>query len=358
MAVKGRVVGKPAAQQPGPMLPGVNSKKRPGPTADLTEYEPGTATSGLGEQLAAKLAEQAALVVEPQAPKTIPQPMAVKPPRTSSAPAIPQSRPMAPTAQQARPMATPPVRPPVHAAPVLEDGVLKEALTAPATLSSIVEQVTRCPPGYSRIEVPSRCKPYKAKGVTDIFVRPLLVEDAWAIASAVEANDYTSVIDALQPAVVQDLRDLTEPDFTYIRYWLRINSYKRSPYTFRWLSRYGNRLQRVLSMANLETIELKLTDEEIAEYAAKGICFPTVRDAEAIANAKNDTRNSILSLADRAQYVVLPPAIAEQVAPGQWLQARIEYLKTQPVEFLEDVRDFRDKAQHGVREFFEATDDK
>lgn len=210
--------------------------------------------------------------------------------------------------------------------------------------------------GFTRVGLPSHCRPYANK---DIFVRPLFCGELAALSAATSNNSFTMMIDALSPAINVDIRTLTGSDFQFLMYWWRLNSFLNSPYTFRWRSRYGNQNSKVLTKSNQTIVELAMTQDEVDEYANKGIRFSTIRDEEALRDMK-DVPEADRFLMARAQYVALSPEEdAEALATGQWFTKRIEKLKKSNIAFLEDVRDFKEKSVHGVKETFDAeTDDK
>lgn len=210
--------------------------------------------------------------------------------------------------------------------------------------------------GFTRVELPSRCKMYKFK---DIFARPLFVGELAALNAANVNDSFTMIIDALAPALSVDIRELTGPDFRFMMYWWRLNSFLNSPYTFRWYSRYGNLNQRVMSTSNQEIVEMTISDEELAKYAEKGIRYPLLRDEEAIKDS-SDVKGVDRWLLLRAQYVALTPEEEQEALnSGQWFTKRIEKLSRKPAWFLEDIRSFTEQTAHGVKESFEAeSDDK
>ena len=210
-------------------------------------------------------------------------------------------------------------------------------------------RTTELPSGYHRVSLPSRGVPYDFK---EIFVRPLNVDDLGAIAAANATKSQTAMIDAVANCVVQDVRDLTEPDFRFVMYWLRLNSFTRSPFSLTWTSRYGNQNTSIVSMPDVEIVELKMTEEEFAQWRAKGISIPTMRDTEAIEEI--DMENPAIRFkAERAQYVYLPEA---PTAGRSWFADRIEFMNSRGLAILEDIRDFANLITHGVQETLKVTD--
>lgn len=219
------------------------------------------------------------------------------------------------------------------------------ALTSPR-MAVPVRHSSDVPPGYQRITPPSRCVPYDCD---DLVVRPLRLENLVAVAAAMKDRSDTALLDALAPCIVQDIRDLTEPDYKFFMYWLRINSFPRSPFKHQWISRYGNDNISVVNKENLHFDELKMTKAEYDKYRNMGIRFPTVRDAEAIRNANlGEDDAARMFLLERAQYVHLD----EELYGAEFFDRRIQAMHEHPMglEFLEHIREFAALIPHGVRE--------
>ena len=190
----------------------------------------------------------------------------------------------------------------------------------------------RVPPGHQRVGLPSMFIPYSFK---ELIVRPLNVGELAMIASANEQDDFTGLLDALANCLNEDIRDLTGPDFRALLYWLRLNSYPRSPYTVKWTSRYGNKNEMRIRDTTLEIKKLEtLTSEQYQTFRSKGIRFPTVRDAERQKHYQADPRMRFLY--DRAQYL----HVDEPDPETGWIGARISLLEKSPIEVLEDIREF------------------
>ena len=173
----------------------------------------------------------------------------------------------------------------------------------------VVEQArasTNLGPEWVRQDMPSHSVPYSFN--TDIFLRPLSL-DALSLIYAAQANEsFTLFVDALNHCINVDIRDLTPEDLKTVMYWVRDNSYPRSPLEVEYVTRYNNTVKVSTRRSNLSIRELDMTRNEAAEWRAKGIIFPTVRDAELIHNSENlpDAEKWKLEYAQYVEYIPTP----------------------------------------------------
>lgn len=204
--------------------------------------------------------------------------------------------------------------------------------------------------GWVRQGVPSRGIPYA--DFDDVYVRILEVTDILAIQTSTQNNSLTMFLDALQNAINVDIRSLTYPDFQFLLYWWRLNSFTRSPFTVHWTSRYNNEGAVMINReSDLEIVELKMLPSEYEEYKSKGIDFPRVRDTEYLQNIVLNPSDRWM--AERAQYVMCE----EQGL--NWYPARFELIKKGGLSMMEDIRDFASKIKlYGVVERVKVTDSK
>jgi hypothetical protein len=134
---------------------------------------------------------------------------------------------------------------------------------------------------YERLELPSNGFLYP----NEIFIRPLSVPDLIDLHPARKkdpvTNSYnqTLMLDVLSRTVSNiDIRDLHIGDFRFIFYWLKINSFTKTPLNINFTSKYGNRNKATIKKSdiNIETLD----DEAIVEYIEKGYKAPTIREGE------------------------------------------------------------------------------
>lgn len=237
----------------------------------------------------------------------------------------------------------------------------RRGLMSGASIPSIV--AASPPAGFIRVNMPSACIPYTFDSV---FLKPFDIHDLANVVAASEAGSYSLMIDALSACVKPDIRSLTSGDLRYVMLWLRLNSYAKSPYTISWTSRYGTSMSTSVSDTDLKVEQPKMTKAECLAYKAKGIRFPTVRDVEAL-SLVTDEDPKLRFLLERAQFVALPddddPGFLARAAESEevrraWFEDRLATLESKDISFLEDIREFSAKMNHGIVETISVYDDK
>lgn len=223
--------------------------------------------------------------------------------------------------------------------------VRREVLPRAAAGSAFVTD--KPPEGFIRVFVPSKCVPYPFDA---LHARPLMVKDLAAIVSATEASDLSSFLDALSNCVYQNIRDLTLPDFRFLMYWWRINSYPKSPYVLNWTSRYGNRNRIEITNTNLKMKEIELDRAGYNAWRQRGYRFPTMADIEREKVIATDAQTRFLF--EKAQYLEVDEPI-----DGDWMKARILRLSESSMSVMEDIREFAGFANYGVTEEFTGVDE-
>ncbi len=237
----------------------------------------------------------------------------------------------------------------------------KMVLNTTSSLSSKVSDVNLSNPDvdgiWVRQEIPSLGVPY---GIPHLWVRSLTVPMLAQVhaAQATGANPenqqkaLTMLIDALKPTIRDfDIRDLTVPDWNSHLYWLRLNSYPRSPLTVPWTSKYGNDNITRITSSSFEFEELAMSREEYLAWQKKEISFPTVRDLELLTDPTLDaeTRWTITY----AQYIYIegPPT-------ADLMRRKIQRLEELGVEQIALINEFAAKCSHGVIEQVKVRDEK
>lgn len=213
---------------------------------------------------------------------------------------------------------------------------------------------------YERLDLPSRCLFYNW---STIEIRRLTFDDLMLLNRALQRSDTTLLIDALGNTITQDIRELTIPDFRYVMFWHRLNSYIKSPYRVNYTSKYGNKIEVEITKSTLEEKKLDLPLERLAEWKAKGMDVPRMRDVEVVETAVLDDDQRFAH--DRAQWLSLN-GLEERVEELRaskdevpTITARIEKLASLSLETLEDIRDFRSEVgDYGVVEKVKVTDNK
>ncbi|QIG70228.1 hypothetical protein EVB87_128 [Rhizobium phage RHph_N28_1] len=212
--------------------------------------------------------------------------------------------------------------------------------------------------GWQRQEVPSLGVPYGIS-TNSIWVRPLdvpmLAQVHAAQMEGQRGNNFkalTMFIDALSPTIREmDIRDLTVPDWHSHLYWLRLNSYPRSPFTVPWISRYGNENISRVTSSHFEFEELAMTREEFLKWRKKGITFPTLRDMEMLTNPEmNDATRWTITY---AQYVYIEGPVTPDL-----MKRKIDALNKGGPDLIADINEFGALMSHGVVEQISVRDEK
>lgn len=203
-------------------------------------------------------------------------------------------------------------------------------------------------PEWIRQDFPSRHRSY---GDGDIFVRPMNITNLSHLSAAANKQNFTMYIDALAPCISMDIRDLTPPDFTFFLYWLRRNTFPRTPMRITWTSKYGNQCEYRVEQSDLEIIELGLSEKEYASWVERGICLPTVRDMELL-NTENIPEEDRWRI-ELAQYIY-----TEDKNPKTYLRSKLNKLEEMGPEGYLLIQEFAKLITHGVVESVKVRDNK
>lgn len=206
---------------------------------------------------------------------------------------------------------------------------------------------------WIRQEFPSHCVPYAFK---EIFIRPLKFRMLGKIHAANANKSYSMLLDALNACLSVDVRELTPPDLTFAMYWIRDNSYPKSPLKFTHTSRYGNRVDLTVRQTELEIKELEMTQAEYKAWEAKGFTFPRVRDMELVLG--DSVEEDLRYLLEYAQYVYLSP---EEMGTDleNYTQKKIDKIENElGLEAISEIEEFSELIAHGVNESVKFKDPK
>lgn len=195
---------------------------------------------------------------------------------------------------------------------------------------------------WVRQALPSKGIPYE---FGEVFIRPLTTTALSKLSAASKNKSYSMLVDALDACINVDIRDLTPQDFTFVMYWIRLNSYPNTPISVPWKSKYGNEDTYTLAKTNMEIIELDMTKAEFeANWKSQGLCFPTVRDVEIqfTATIADDDRWRV----EMSQYVA--PLV--EFNPKTYVQDKLDAFEALGVSIVEAIKEFSGKMEHGVVE--------
>lgn len=213
---------------------------------------------------------------------------------------------------------------------------------------------------WTRQETPSLGVPY---GISELWVRPLdvpILAKVHAAQAMGEREDipnagqasFTMLVDALATTIKDfDIRDLTVPDYNSHIYWLKLNSYPKSPFTVPWTSRYNNENFTRVNRSHFEFKELQMTREEYVEWNKMGISFPTVRDMELLYDPDLDKETHWTMT--YAQYIYL-----DEEPHVDTMRRKVEKLEELGPDIISKINEFSALATHGVVEQLHLRDEK
>jgi hypothetical protein len=236
--------------------------------------------------------------------------------------------------------------------PVMGENLEKVEKTPTNTLlksTSSLSPISKSPleKGWVRQDFPSGNLTY---GNADIQVRPMDISVIKRLAGARAGKSFTAMIDALSSCINMDIRNLTVQDFYFFMYWLRINSYLKSPLNIRWQTKYGNERSFRITNTTLEVIELEIDNFVWNNYRER-YTIPTIRDMEIM-------QNSTLAAAEEweikySQYIRLD---FEGTPPPDYMQQKIDLLNSYGPDALVEIDEFSKLINHGVKEIIEIAD--
>lgn len=181
-----------------------------------------------------------------------------------------------------------------------------------------------------------------------IKVRKFEIRDLAKMYKVTQTESYKLFKEVIQNCVDHDINQLTSGDFKYICYWLRLNSYPKSPMTIKWKSKYGNDNVAQVRKSELQVLAPDITKEQLEEWEAEGFCVPTLEFSSVF---EEDLSEDDEFLYSNAQFF-----------KGKDWKEKIEtlnsYLDRNGLDALQKVKDFDDLVDHGVKEELTVVDSK
>ena len=184
----------------------------------------------------------------------------------------------------------------------------------------------------------------------NIKVRKFELRDLSKMHRVVKTGSDKLFKEVIQGCVNKDINLLTPGDFKYICYWLRLNSYPKSPMTIEWTSKYGNENITQVYKDNIKLFGPDITKEELQVWRSKGFEVPVLKFSDIFdEEGKEDSDDDFLI--SNAQYF-----------KGDTWEEKIKncenYINTNGLESLADVNTFDKLIYHGVEEEITVTDAK
>ena len=175
----------------------------------------------------------------------------------------------------------------------------------------------------------------------DFTVRPVDIQAQFGITAAKQARDgagdVLALVDVLQtlvnPAI--DVQLLTRPDFYYLMYWLRFNSYPSIPFNIYWDSRYGHKIPYTLTKTNLTYKRAEPNLDDLMRWQEMGLDYPRMRDWLIL------------------EFFDLDPEDREIYRKAQWFKGdtpeeKVDRMYASSVDTLAQIDAFREACNHGV----------
>lgn len=193
-----------------------------------------------------------------------------------------------------------------------------------------------------------------------LSVRPYNLAEVIKLGTATKSGNISGIVDCVAATIDKPVRELLFCDFMYLCYWLRIMSYKKSPFTLKWQCEATSHqyavIQNEAARSTLENevvltrsdIRVKVLDRALLEqplsqlYDAGIVAYPqtvaTVLDMEKLAKGDIDPEDNFL----------FPYASIISASHGQTVTDRVAFLKTltgredgvEMLEVLDEVSSF------------------
>ena len=198
---------------------------------------------------------------------------------------------------------------------------------------------------YQSIDLPSGFIFYP---FDTLSIRKFEVRDLAKMSKVHSSGSYKLFKEVIQGCIDRDINQLTAGDFKYICYWLRLNSYPKTPMSVEWLSKYGNKNIALVRKEELEIYAPDITKEQLQEWRNKGFEIPTLKFSDIFDTDLPEEQDFMYS---NAQYFA-----------GQTWEEKISnmesYLEKNGLEALNETQEFDKLIDHGVKEKLTVVDSK
>lgn len=218
-------------------------------------------------------------------------------------------------------------------------------------------------------ELPSNFYPYLGRSF--IMVRPFSVLELKLIARSIETNSIDYITQAIDNCIDMDVYDLTIPDYFFLYYWFRIESYPSTPHYMEWVCDETSVVEEQTRTCGYEnTTPLRKSDIKVVHlddlefkqsYIDPSLDFPRVRLLEDLTQASEDksTYSKVLTPDDEDKLdttfklddLLLVDA-AKWIKDGDTIFDKLKILESQPDLALYELASKTNKAmQFGVYEY-------
>lgn len=190
---------------------------------------------------------------------------------------------------------------------------------------------------YQSVNLPSNFRFYD---FDNIKVRKFEIRDLAKMHRVMQNESESMFKEVIQGCVDRSIKSLTPGDFKYLCYWLRLNSYPKSPMTVEWRSKYGNESIAQVRKTDLTVFAPEITKEQLEDYRSRGFEVPTLEFADIFEEDLSDDDEFLYSNA--------------QFFRGETWEEKIsnleKYTEEYGLEALNEVKKFDDLIDHGVKE--------
>ena len=208
-------------------------------------------------------------------------------------------------------------------------------------------------------ELPSDFLPYPDRDY--LMVRPFSVKELKLIARSIETGNVDYITQAIDNCIDIDVYELTIPDYFYLYYWFRIESYPNTPHYMEWkcdevvqgkVCDFENTSQ--LTRSDIKLIHLR-QDLGFAGFTDLRLDYPRVSLLEDL-NQANDDRLAIKSDKSAKTEFELDDLVmvdaAKWIKEGRTLKEKLAILDSQKDLSLYESASAANKVlQFGVYEF-------
>lgn len=198
---------------------------------------------------------------------------------------------------------------------------------------------------YQSVSLPSGFIFYPFKSIS---VRKFEIRDLSKMHQAAQTESAKLFKQVIQNCVADvDVNDLVPGDFKYLCYWLRFNSYTKTPITINWRSKYGNDNVQLVYKTDVQPLAPDITEQQYQQWVAEGFQAPTVKFTDIFAQPNFPKEDEMLY--SNAQYFA-----------GDTWEQKIEtmekFVNENGLEALQKVYQFDSLIECGVQEEVKVTD--
>lgn len=220
---------------------------------------------------------------------------------------------------------------------------------------SDTDQVITSPskPAYIKNDVDDRFQStslpsgFKFYDFDSIMIRKFEIRDLSKMYQVVTTGSYSLFKQVIQGCINVDVDLLTPGDFKWICYWLRANSYPKTPIHVEWVSKYGNKCVSTVTKDQITTLAMDTDDRTLEQWKQKGFVAPTLKFTDVFENG---------SLSEQDQFIYTNAQYFKGDTWEQKINTMEQYLNANGLEGLNDVKQWDSLIEHGVEETLTVTD--